>query len=298
MGKIYDVAIIGSGPAGLSAAIYTAREHLSTLVIEKDVAGGLMATIDKIDNYPGSLGAVGGELADKFWEQAEGFGAEFKNAEVEKCSKDGDVIKIATDDGEIETKTMVIATGNSYRKINMPGGERVHYCATCDGPFYKGKNLVVIGGGDSAIQGAIFLSKFAKHIDLVVRNKISACKTLVKNLEQHEDTIKVHLNAKPKSVVFEGDKITGLELSDSKILSTDGVFVFVGSEPSSGFLEDLIIKLDKKGYIITDEELMTNVEGVFAAGDIRSGNVKQIAVAVGEGATVAHSIRKYLEKGV
>lgn len=298
MSKIYDVVIIGGGPAGLTTALYTAREQLSTVVIEKGVIGGLMATIDKIDNYPGSLGASGGELAGQFRDQAEKFGVEFENSEVLKCCKKSNVVKITTNNGEISAKTMVIATGNSYRKIDIPGGERAHYCVTCDGPFYKDKNLAIVGGGNSAIQGAIFLSKFAKHIDLIVRGEISATKVLLNDLKQYKNKVKIHSNTEPKAVLFEDKKITGLELSNSKTLSIDGFFALIGSVPNSDMFKDLSIELDDEGYIITDKDLATNIDGVFAAGDIRSGNFKQISVAVGEGATVAHSIRAYLEKGV
>jgi thioredoxin reductase (NADPH) len=295
MSKVYDVAIVGSGPAGLTAALYTARERHSTIVLDKGVVGGLMATIDKVDNYPGISGISGGELAGKFWEQAEGFGAEFKNVEVLKCCKNDNVVKITTPDGEISAKTLVIATGNSYRKINIPGGDRVHYCATCDGPFYKGKNLAVIGGGNSAVQEAMFLGEFAEHVDLVVRGKLSASQILLDELAQH-DEIEVHLRAVPEEVVLENNQVTGLKLVGGQVLPVDGVFVFVGSIPSSDRLDGSRVKLDEKGYVLTDADLMTNVPGIFAAGDIRADNVKQIAVAVGEGATVAHSIRRYLEK--
>ncbi|MDR3125797.1 MAG: FAD-dependent oxidoreductase [Candidatus Nomurabacteria bacterium] len=295
MNKIYDVAIVGSGPAGLAAAIYTARERHSTLVIEKGVVGGLMATIDKIDNYPGFLGVSGGELTEKFWNQAEKFGAELKNAEVLRCCKKDNVVKITTDSGEISTKTLVIATGNSYRKINIAGAERVHYCATCDGPFYKDKNLAVIGGGNSAVQEAMFLAEFAKHINLVVRSKLTASQILLDELKRYKGKIDVRLGAEPAEVVIEKNQVVGLKLVGGEVLPADGVFVFVGSIPSSDRLDGSRTKLDERGYVLTDTDLMTNVPGIFAAGDIRSGNVKQIAVAVGEGATAARSVRRYLE---
>ena len=165
-----DVAIIGSGPAGLSAALYTAREGRSTLVIEKALTGGLVATIDRIDNYPGLPQAHGGELAGQMWRQAESFGAKLLQATVLKCCKNDNVVKITTDNGVITAKTVVIATGSAYRKLDIPGGDRLHYCATCDGAFYKNQPIAVIGGGNSAVQEAIFLSRYASHIDLVVRS--------------------------------------------------------------------------------------------------------------------------------
>jgi thioredoxin reductase (NADPH) len=255
-----------------------------------------MATIDKVDNYPGLAGVSGGELAEKFRAQAEKFGAQIKQTEVLKCCKKDNVVEITTEDGVIMARTLVIATGNTYRKINIAGSERLHYCATCDGPFYRGKNLAVIGGGNSAVQEAMFLAEFAKHIDLVVRGKLSASQVLLDELEKYSDKIDIHLMSAPKRVVLEDNRVTGLELASGEILSADGVFVFIGTIPSSDRLKGLAFELDDQGYIITDENLMTNVNGIFAAGDIRSGNVKQISVAVGEGATVAHAIRLYLEK--
>jgi thioredoxin reductase (NADPH) len=296
LSKVYDVAIVGSGPAALTAAIYSAREGKSTLVIEKSVTGGLMATIDKIDNYPGVPSVSGGELAGNFWDQAEKFGAEIKFAEVLKCCKNDNVVKITTDDGDISAKTLLIATGNSYRKLDIPGSDRVHYCATCDGPFYKGKKLAVVGGGNSAVQEAMFLSEFAEHIDLIVRKDLKASKILLDELEKYAEKITIHKGRNAKEVVVKDNKVTGLKLDNDEVVAADGVFVFVGSIPSSGGLEDSRIELDKFGYVKTDEDLMTNVPGIFAAGDIRSGNVKQIAVAVGEGATAARSIRNYLER--
>ena len=296
--KKYDVVIIGSGPAGLAAAIYTAREGFSTLVIEKNICGGVMATIDRINNYPGCESISGEELSERMWNQAEEFGTEIKFTEVLKCCKNDNVVKITTDNGEIDARTLVITTGNTYKKVDIVGGERIHYCATCDGPFYKDKNLVVIGGGNSAVAGALFLSRFAKRIDLVIRKKMSASKVLADELKGYDEKISIHLGAEPKEVVVKDDKVTGLKLTNERVLPADGIFVFIGAVPCSESLNDSQIELDEKGYVKTDEKMMTNIDGIFAAGDIRSGNVKQIAVAVGEGATAANSVRKYLENSV
>lgn len=295
MNKIYDVAIVGSGPAALTAAIYTARENHSTLVIERGVTGGLMSTIDKIDNYPGLLGVSGMELADKMWSQAEKFGAEMKMAEALKISQKEDVVKITTDDGEIEAKSLIVASGNGYRKLGIPGEEVVHYCATCDGPYYKNKKLAVIGGGNSAVQESIFLSEFASHIDLISHSELTASQILQDELKKHSDKITVHIGKDTTEIISEGEsKILKFISGDS--LQTDGIFVMIGIMPSSDWLQGSGVKIDKSGYVETDDNLMTAIPGVFAAGDIRSGSVKQIAVAVGEGAIVARSIRKYLSK--
>jgi thioredoxin reductase (NADPH) len=296
MTKIYDVAIIGSGPAALTAAIYTARERHSTLLIERGVTGGLMATIDKIDNYPGQEGISGQDLADKFWNQAETFGAELKMAEVLKCCKKDNVVEITTDDGDIKAKTMIIASGNSYRKLNIPGDDVVHYCATCDGPYYKDKELIVIGGGNAAVQESIFLAEFSPRLTLVSRSALKADQILQDELKKYSDKIELKIGDSPVEIVSQKDGRKTLKLASGKSLSADGIFVFVGSLPSSAWLRDSGVKLDQAGYVLTDEKLMSAVDGIFAAGDIRAGNVKQIAVAVGEGATAAYSVRKYLEK--
>ncbi|MDR1197274.1 MAG: FAD-dependent oxidoreductase [Candidatus Nomurabacteria bacterium] len=295
MTKIYDVAIVGSGPAALTAAVYLARENHSTLVIEKGVTGGLMATIDKVDNYPGLMGTSGMELADKFWQQAESFGVEMKMAEATGFSKNNNVVKITTDDGEVMAKTLVIATGNTYRQLEVPGGELVHYCATCDGPYYKDKRLVVIGGGNSALQEAIFLSEFASHIDLVARGQLTASQILQDELKKYSDKISLHSGLKVQEIAAENNQVKSVKF-DKKTLPADGVFVFIGSLPCSAWLKNSGVELSGNGYIKTDQNLMTALPGVFAAGDIRDGSVKQIAVAVGEGALAAHSIREYLEK--
>jgi thioredoxin reductase (NADPH) len=265
------------------------------VLIEKGVTGGLMATIDKIDNYPGFLGIPGGELAEQFWGQAESFGAELKMAEVLKCCKNNNVVKITTDDGEIQAKTLIICSGNHYRKLNIPGDDTVHYCATCDGPFYQGKKLAVIGGGNSAVQESIFLAEFAAQIELISRGPIKASKILQDELPRHAKKITTHIGQAPVEIISKNHQKI-VKLADGSEIAVDGVFVMIGSVPASDWLRDSGVKLDESGYVPTDQNLMTNISGIFAAGDIRSGNVKQIAVAVGEGATAANSVRKYLEK--
>jgi len=293
MGKVYDVVIVGSGPAGLAAAIYLAREKLSVLVIEKAIPGGLVATIDKIDNYPGRPGVRGMELAREFADQAQGFGAEIEVAEVTKISGTNDIISVATDRGDFRARAVLIATGSAYRKLGIPGEERAHYCATCDGPFYTGKKLVVVGGANSAVQEALFLTKFATHIDLVARREFSASQILMDELAKN-DKITTHTNLAPTEILSDDGAVTGVKFGD-KTLAADGVFVFVGQTPATEFLPISNIDLDSDGYVSTDAKLMTNLPGVFAAGDVRSGVVKQVAVAVGEGATVAHNIREFIK---
>jgi thioredoxin reductase (NADPH) len=296
MSKIYDVAIIGSGPAALSAAIYTARDGLATIVLEKGAVGGLMATIDKIDNYPGLPGVTGMELSEQMQAQAEGFGVEVEMVEVTKCSQSDNVVRITTDNREIIAKTVIIATGGAYKKLGIIGEEKAHYCATCDGPLFRDKRLVVIGGANAAVQEAMFLSRFAVHIDLVARRDFTASQVLMDALAKN-DKITTHVNLRADEIVTERGMVTAVKFGD-KTFECDGVFIFAGQTPATEFLPASGIDLDENGYVLADERLMTNIGGVFVAGDVRSGTIRQIATAVGDGAVVAHSVREYISKEV
>lgn len=304
----HDVIIIGAGPAALSAAIYTTREDIETLVFERGVIGGLAAVTDMVDNYPGfPQGVAGLTLADNLREQAERFGTVIELGEVTKIIDEGEYKRLDTTSGEMRARTVLIATGSDYKKIGVPGeieyyARGVHYCATCDGAFYRDKRIAVIGGGNSAVQEAIFLTRFTSHIDLIVRSTIRASEVLQHDLKQHVDAgkITIHLGLKTDEIVGIDNRVVKVVGTDSNTgqsveLPVDGVFVFVGLEPNSQFLKDSEIKLDDIGFVITDQHLQTQMPGVFAAGDIRSGATMQIASASGEGATAALKIREYLE---
>jgi thioredoxin reductase (NADPH) len=304
--KDWDLVTIGGGPAALSAALYTSREDIETLLIEKGAIGGLAAVTDWVDNYPGfAKGIAGLELADAMRAQAERFGAQIELAEVMGLKKDGHLIKLDTTSGEIIAKAVLIATGSEYRKIGVPGGMEyyargVHYCATCEGAFYRDKRLVVVGGGNSAVQEGIFLTRFASHIDMLVRSELKASDVLIKELDKHKDKIMVHKGVTTDKIVGENNKVTKVLGTDSKTgkkleFETDGVFVFVGLDPNTKFLNGSGIELDERRLIKSDTRLMTNVPGIFVAGDVRSGATLQIASATGEGATAALMIREYLE---
>jgi len=305
--EIHDVVMIGAGPAALSAAIYTTREDIDTILFEKGVVGGLAAITDWVDNYPGfAKGIAGLELADSLQKQAERFGAEIRLGEVMGITEDGGYKKLATTDGDIYAKSVLIATGSDYKKLGIPGEQEyyargVHYCATCDGAFYRDKRLVVVGGGNSAIQEAIFLTRFASHIDLLVRGpKMRASEILQQELQKHADKITVHMNTTTDEIVAENgvvNKVKGTDVVNKKPVSfdTDGVFIFIGLLPNTQFLKDSKIELDEVGMIKTNCELETSMAGVYAAGDVRSGATMQIASAAGEGATAALMIRKHLE---
>lgn len=301
-----SLAIIGAGPSALAAAIYTTREDIPTVLYEKGVVGGLAAITDKVENYPGfPSGVEGMMLANQFQSQAERFGADIEFGEVSSVKKLNNEIEIIVDNKPILADAVLIATGSSYKKTGMPGeddfyGKGVHYCATCDGAFYRDKKIAVIGGGNSAIQEAIFLTRFASHIDLLVRSKIRASDILQKELKKYidEGKITVHLKTTPQKILSLEGKINGIEINQEdniKQLEVEGVFVFIGLNPNTGFLQGSGIELDEQGLIKTNSRLETNIPGIFASGDVRSGATMQIASAVGEGASAALSIREYLE---
>lgn len=301
-----NLAIIGAGPSALAAAIYTTREDIPTVLYERGVVGGLAAITDKVENYPGfPSGVEGMMLANQFQSQAERFGADIEFGEVSSVKKLNNVIEIIVDNKPILADAVLIATGSSYKKTGMPGeddfyGKGVHYCATCDGAFYRDKKIAVIGGGNSAIQEAIFLTRFASHIDLLVRSKIRASDVLQKELKKYidEGKITVHLKTTPQKILSLEGKINGIEINQEdniKQLEVEGVFVFIGLNPNTEFLQGSGIELDEQGLIKTNSRLETNIPGIFASGDVRSGATMQIASAVGEGASAALSIREYLE---
>lgn len=302
----HEVIMVGAGPTALAAAIYTTREDIDTLLVEKGVIGGLAAITDWVDNYPGFPDGVAGlELADSLQKQAERFGAVIELGAVDSLKKTGDFITLQTTSGEMQAKAVLLATGSDYKKLGIPGeaeyyGRGVHYCATCDGAFYRDKKIVVVGGGNSAVQEAIFLTRFATHIDLLVRGPaMRASDVLQKELQKHADKITVHLNTATDEIVATDNKVTSVSATvngkDKVSFETDGVFVFIGLLPNTQFLEGSGVELDELGLIKTDMELQTNIPGIYAAGDVRSGATMQIASAAGEGATAALMMRKYLE---
>lgn len=305
--KIHDVVMVGVGPAAMAAAIYTTREDIETVMYEKGVIGGLAAITDWIDNYPGFPDGISGlDLSENLRKQAERFGADIRLGEVTNIKDLGEYKELETTDGPVKAKSVLIATGSDYKKLGIPGEKEyyargVHYCATCDGAFYRDKKLVVVGGGNSAVQEAIFLNKFASHIDLLVRSdKLRASDILQKELEKHQDKITVHYNVTTSEIVGEDNKVvkvlgTNTEENKPVEIETDGVFIFIGLKPNTTFLQGTGVELDEIGMVKTNEWLETSMPGVFAAGDVRSGATMQIASASGEGATAALMIRKYLE---
>jgi len=306
---VHDVIMVGAGPASLAAAIYTTREDIETLVIEKGAVGGMAAITDWVDNYPGfPKGIAGLEYAENLRAQAERFGAKIDYGEVTDIRDEGKYKRVKTAEGELLAKVVLIATGTDYKKLGIPGEQEyyahgVHYCATCDGAFYRDKRLVVVGGGNSAVQESIFLTRFASHIDLLVRSdKMRASEVLQRELrDKHADKVTIHFNTTTDEIVGQDGKVvrvTGTDTTNGQKVDfpTDGVFVFVGLKPNTEFLKTTSVELDEVGLVKTNERLETSMPGVFAAGDVRSGATMQIASATGEGATAALRIREYLDE--
>ncbi len=304
---IKDTIMVGAGPSALAAAVYTTREDIETVLYEKATIGGLAAVTDVVDNYPGFPDGVAGmDLGDQLQKQAERFGAKIEYGDVTELRDEGDTKVLVVDGVERRARTVLIATGSDYNKIGVPGeaemyGRGVHYCATCDGAFYRDRKLAVVGGGNSGVQEAIFLTRFASHIDLLVRSTIKASDVLQKELQKYidEGKVTVHLGTTISQINVDEGKVTGVDIvTDGRAghIDADGVFVFVGLKPNTQFLSGSGVELDEQGLVKTDQKLMTNIPGVFASGDVRSGATMQIASAVGEGATAALSIREYLDE--
>jgi len=301
----YDLIIIGGGPTGLTTALYGAREGMNVLVIEKAALGGQAAITERLDNFPGFPdGISGAEFAERLSRQAARFGVEMLKAqEVIGIRAEGESRYIKTADGnEYGARAVLIATGSKYRRLNVPGesdfiGAGIHFCATCDGPFYKGKEVVVVGGGNSAGEESLFLARFVEKVTILARGEaLSASKVVADNLAENQK-IKVLTNVEVKSFSGNGKlntvNIKNRKTDEEAIIHPSGVFVFIGLQPNSAWLP-AEIKRDEVGFLITGMNLETSMAGVFAAGDVRKGSTKQAASAAGEGATAALMIREYL----
>lgn len=305
-GGLYDVVIIGAGAAGLTTAIYTARDGMKTLILEREGAGGLAATTEMIENYPGFPDGINGmELLDRFRRQAERFGAEIVEFDevIKVAPIEAGKIEVHTEGGQVYTgKTVVVATGSRPKKLNIPGenefyGRGVSYCATCDGPFFKDKNVVIIGAGNSGLQEGLQVLEYAKHVTFLEFLPYTRAERIL------QDRVKNH----PKSTLLfnrqvmavQGDKtVTGVvavdrETKEEHVYPADGVFIYVGYSPYSAFVADLV-ETNKWGYIITDEKMRTKIAGLYAIGDVRADNPAQLSVSVGDGAKAALAIRDFI----
>ena len=323
----YPVVIVGGGPAGLTAALYTAREGIDTLVIERAAVGGQAAATEKLDNLPGFPESIPGiEFANRLRQQATRFGVEILQAQdvVNVHSHDNYHCVDTGDGSEYSAEAVIIATGSRYRRLGVPGesdyiGAGVHFCATCDGPFYKGKHVAVIGGGNSAAEESLLLTKFADRVTLLVRGDSFKASQVIQESVLGDPKIEVQWQTQVEGFVGAKSKLTGLQLKNNQSgeqreLTVDGAFIFIGLDPNTGFLGDSPIHRDQWGFLVTGHDLVhdgnrpagyekrepslleTSVPGIFAAGDVRAGSTKQVASATGEGATVALLVREYLKK--
>lgn len=297
---MYDTVIVGSGPAGLTAAIYAKRAGLATLLIENTpVGGGQIATTDRVDNYPGLLGINGMELGMKFREHAEKLGTEFRDGQVVKVEPD----KVTLDDGTtIDTKTVVLALGADHRQLGVPGenefrGKGVSYCATCDGAFFRKKDVAVVGGGDVALDDAIYLSRFASRVYLIHRrDEFRGAQSLVDEASSKENVTFV-MDTVVNRVDGE-NMVTGIETENRKTgekstIRVNGVFMAVGTQPNTAGIEGLP-DTDEKGYVIAGEDCVTSIPGIFAAGDLRTKQLRQAITAAADGANAITSVQNFL----
>ena len=305
----YDLIVVGSGPAGLTAALYAAREGLETLVVERGGVGGQAGITERLDNFPGfPEGVTGAEFADRLRAQSERFGVEILSAqEVTGVIVEGRYKCVRTGDGEeYLAGAVLLALGSTYRRLGVAGeedfiGAGVHFCATCDGAFYRGKDVLVVGGGNSAGEESIFLTRFATKVTIVTRDDALSASSVVREKVAENPQIDVITDASPSA--FKGDsRLRSVVLKDTKTsaereVTPDGVFVFIGLSPNTALVRD-VVALDEFGFIQTDIGLQTSLPGVFAAGDVRAGSTKQAASAAGEGAAAALSIRRYLESAM
>lgn len=299
--KIYDMLIVGGGPGGYTAALYAARAGLSVLVLEKLAAGGQMVETPQIDNYPGFTDGIDGyTLGQQMRENAERFGAESRFTEVTELSLEGNIKTAQTQDGIFYGKTVVIATGAGPKSLGVPGeqellGRGVHYCAACDGMFYRGKTVVVVGGGNTAVADALLLARVAKKVILVHRrDSLRASRVYHKSLQEAEN-VEIIWNSAVEEIrsgkVILQNRKTGKKWE----LECDGVFVGIGRQPATWLVKDAV-ELDEQGYIRSDETTATNIPGVFAVGDVRTKALRQIVTAVADGAASVHHAEEYLAR--
>ena len=306
---IYDVIIIGGGPAGLTAGIYTTRARLSAILIEKLAIGGQVSLTDRIENYPGFVGGVSGpELVQNIEEQAKSFGMRILSAEVTRIDLDdkGDIKEVFVDEEPEPYRclSIIIAAGNEQKRLGVPGekefiGKGVSYCATCDGAFFKDLDIAVVGGGDVALEEGIFLTRFAKKIYIIHRRDRLRATKILQERAFSSNKIEFVLDSVVDEIfgqtTVDGVKVRNLKTGEGKALEVNGIFVFIGWTPSFSFV-DGIVKRSEDGYIIVDKEMGTSREGIFACGDCCKKDLRQIVTACGDGATAAYSAQHYVER--
>ena len=299
---MYDTIIIGAGPAGMTAALYAARSNLKVALIEGGLPGGQMNNTSDIENYPGYANISGPELAEKMFEPLENLGVEHLYGFVKDIENHDDVKKVITDDEEFETRTVIVATGSKHRLLGVPGEKElnsrgVSYCAVCDGAFFRDQDLLVVGGGDSAVEEAIFLTQFAKSVTIVHRRDELRAQRVLQDRAFANDKINFIWDSVVKEIKGE-NRVESVVIENVKTNQVTehafgGVFIYVGLDPVSDFTKDLQIQ-DESGWIVTDDHMKTSVAGVFAVGDVRQKDLRQVTTAVGDGAIAGQEAYKYI----
>lgn len=302
---VYDVIILGSGPAGLSAAVYAQRARFRTLIIEeKPLSGGQILDTYEVDNYPGLPGITGFELGQKFRTHADQFGAEFVNEQVKEIQIQGEKKRVVTDKADYEARTLILATGARHRKLDIPGekeftGMGVSYCATCDGAFFRGKHVAVVGGGDVALEDALFLARTCEKVYLVHRREEFRGARILQERVKEMKNIELVLNYKSAEIRGK-QQVSSVLLHHSmeetqKELQVQGVFIAVGVVPNTTVIDGMVAQ-DEEGYIIAGEDTKTSVPGIFAAGDVRTKQLRQVVTAAADGANAITSVERYLSE--
>ncbi|WP_059172067.1 thioredoxin-disulfide reductase [Bacillus sp. FJAT-27445] len=303
--KIYDVIIAGAGPAGMTAAVYTSRANLSTLMIERGIPGGQMANTEEVENYPGFEHILGPDLSTKMFEHAKKFGAEYAYGDIKEVIDHGDYKTVVAGSKEYKAHSVIISAGAEYKKIGVPGekelgGRGVSYCAVCDGAFFKNRELVVVGGGDSAVEEGVYLTRFATKVTIVHRRDELRAQKILQDRAFANEKIDFIWNHTIKEINAKDGKVGGVTLVstvDGKETEfpADGVFIYIGMVPLSKPFESLGIT-NVNGYIETNERMETRVPGIFAAGDIREKTLRQIVTATGDGSIAAQSAQHFVEE--
>lgn len=301
--NIYDVVIVGAGPAGMTAAVYASRANLKTVMLERGVPGGQMANTEDVENFPGFDFITGPELSSKMFEHAQKFGAEYKYGDLQSVEDHGNYKLLKTSSEEFKTRTVIIATGAEYKKIGVPGeelltGRGVSYCAVCDGAFFKERELVVIGGGDSAVEEGVYLTKFASKVTIVHRRAELRAQKILQERAFKNEKIEFIWDTELQSINGDG-KVGSVTLLDKNTgnaydYDTDGVFVYIGMLPLTKPFKNLGI-LNELNYVEANREMETSVPGIFAAGDVIDKTLRQIVTATGDGSIAAENAQKYIE---
>ncbi|WNJ64247.1 thioredoxin-disulfide reductase [Lactiplantibacillus plantarum] len=303
MAKSYDVIIIGAGPAGMTAALYASRANLSVLLLDRGIYGGQMNNTAAIENYPGFKSVLGPDLAKDMYESATQFGAEYAYGSVESVEDRGDVKIVTTDSDTFETKALVIGTGSEYRKLGVTGedtygGRGVSYCAVCDGTFFRNKHVVVVGGGDSAIEEGTYLTQLADKVTVIHRRDQLRAQQILQDRAFANPKMEFVWNSNVTEIIGDDKKVTGVKVSNNKTgedseIAVDGVFIYVGINPITKPFSNLGIT-DENGWIETNDHMETKVSGIFAVGDVRKKDLRQVATAVGEGGTAGQGVYTYI----